>query len=98
MTAIAITAADIALYRRYDGDVDGLSRSADRDANVSDAHWRIIDDLRQRAFIVAAGRGSELFGNRLESDLATYIPDESARSEFRQLVEADLKAAADQQK
>ncbi|MDH4259584.1 MAG: hypothetical protein OEW16_04695, partial [Gammaproteobacteria bacterium] len=75
MSTIAITAADIAMYRRYDGDIDGLSRSADRDADISDAAWRMIDDLRQRAFIVAAGRGSEAFVQRYEADLVASIPD-----------------------
>jgi hypothetical protein len=87
------TAADIALYRRYDGDLDGLSRSADRDADVSAAAWRTIEDLRQRAFIIAAGRGSQAFAQRFESDLAVSIPDEQVRSEFRRLVETDLRVA-----
>ena len=60
MSTIAISAADVALYSRYDGDLDGLSRSADRGADVSVVAWRTIDDLRQRGFIVAAGRGSEM--------------------------------------
>lgn len=94
MNAITITAADIALYRRYDGDLDGLSMSADRDAHVSDAAWRTIEDLRQRAFIVATGRSSRAFGQRFEADLVAFIPDEQARSEFRRLVEADLRIAA----
>jgi len=94
MSTIAITAADIAMYRRYDGDIDGLSRSADRDADISDAAWRMIDDLRQRAFIVAAGRGSEAFVQRYEADLVASIPDAKARSEFRQLVEVDLSTTA----
>jgi hypothetical protein len=47
VSTIAITAADIALYHRYDGDLDGLSRSADRGADVSEAVWRAIDGLRQ---------------------------------------------------
>ncbi|MDH5536951.1 MAG: hypothetical protein OEZ08_15470 [Betaproteobacteria bacterium] len=94
MSNIAVTASDIALYRRYDGDLDGLSRSADRDADVSDAAWRVIDDLRQRAFIVATGRGSQTFTQRFEADLAACIPDVQVRGEFQQLVEADLKVAA----
>jgi hypothetical protein len=94
MSTIAITAADIAMYRRYDGDIDGLSRSADRDADVSDAAWRMIDDLRQRAFIVAAGRASKAFAQRYEADLVASIPDATVRSEFRQLVEVDLRTTA----
>ena len=85
----AISAAAIALYRRYDGEGDGLCRSADRNADVSDQDWRIVDDLRQRAFIVATGRGSERFRNELEADLARCMPDEHVRREFQQLVDGD---------
>lgn len=97
MTTVAITTADIALYRRYDGDLDGLSRSADRDVGSSDAVWRVIDDLRQRAFIVTNGRSSEAFRRGFESDLAAYIPGEQARMEFWQMVDIDLRRSkADQ--
>lgn len=94
MAASAISAAAIALYRRYDGDLDGLSRSADRGAVSLDDDWRVIDDLRQRAFIIAMGRGSEAFARKFESDLATRIPDEGARREFEQLIDADVRTAA----
>ena len=91
---MAITAADIALYRRYDGNLDGFSRSADRGVVVSDADWRVIDDLRQRAFIIAKERGSAPFARSFEADLLKHIPDEGARIEFRRLVEVDLEASA----
>ena len=93
MKASPISAATVALYRRYDGDADGLSRSADRGVDIYD-DWRAIDELRQRAFIVATGRGSEPFCQRFQSDLAAYMPDERARREFDELVQADLKAAS----
>ncbi|MEZ5558630.1 MAG: hypothetical protein R3E86_08835 [Pseudomonadales bacterium] len=93
MTTTAISSADIALYRRFDGDIDGLSRSAARDVHASDAAWRTIDDLRQRAFIVAAGHASEVFAQRFEADLVAHISDVKVRSQFRQLVEADLSAS-----
>jgi hypothetical protein len=54
-----LTASDVAFYRRYDGDLDGLRRSADRDVPVVEADWRLLEDLRQRAVIVARGSGSE---------------------------------------
>jgi hypothetical protein len=41
------------------------------------------------------GRAAEAFAHKLESALVTHMPDESAREEFRRLVEADVKAAAD---
>lgn len=96
MSTIAITAADIALYRRYDGDLDGLSRSGGRDAVVSESAWRMIDNLRQRAFIVSARRGSQAFAQQFEADLAVCIPDVQVRTAFRDLVEADFSGVARQ--
>lgn len=93
----AIPAADIALYRRYDGDLDGLARSPCRNPGTSGTSWRLIDELRQRAFIVAMGRGSEQFRQEFEADLASHIPDEDARREFRQIVDSDLRAAQEPQ-
>lgn len=93
MSTIGITPADIALYCRYDGDLDGLSRSTDRNADDSDAAWRTIDDLRQRAFIVAAGRASEAFAQSFQVDLVACIPDAKVRSEFQQIVDADCVRA-----
>jgi hypothetical protein len=93
MSASTISAAAIVLYRRYDGDLDGFSRSVDRHADVDDKAWRIIDDLRQRAFTVATGRGSESFCRSFEADLIARVPDERARGEFHQLVDADLNRA-----
>jgi len=91
MTVAPIPASTVALYRRYNGDADGLSRSADRTADVSGADWRDIDDLRQRAFIVATGRGSESFCQSFEADLSARMPDNAARREFDRVVEADLQ-------
>jgi hypothetical protein len=94
MSGIAITLSDIALYRRYNGDVDGLQRSADRSAEFSDSAWRTIDDLRQRAFIVSAGRGSGVFDQRFEADLMGCMPDATVRGAFQEMLEADLRAAS----
>jgi hypothetical protein len=79
------------MYRRYDGDLDGLSRSGDRHAGSSDGVWRVIDDLRQRAFVVANGRSSEAFLRDFESDLIAYVPDERARSDSWQMIDVDLR-------
>lgn len=94
---MVIAPADLALYLRYDGDLDGLCRSADRSEGIShETAWRILDDLRQRAVIVARGSGSEAFRRALESDLARHLPDASARAGFQQAVAADLQRIADE--
>jgi hypothetical protein len=90
-----LTSSDIAFYRRYDGDLDGLRRSADRDVPVVEADWRLLEDLRQRAVIVARGSGSESFRRELERDLAAHLADAGALAEFRQIVAADLERTAD---
>jgi hypothetical protein len=87
---VPITSADIAFYRLYDGDLDGLGRSADRDAAINVSYWRRLEDLRQRAVIVARGNGSEAFRREFESNLAAHLADADALSEFRQIVAADL--------
>ena len=92
---VPITTADIAFYRRYDGDLDGLSRSVDRDAAINESTWRLLEDLRQRAVIVARGNGSDAFRREFESDLAAHLADAEAHAEFRQIVAADLNRPAD---
>lgn len=91
---VPITATDIALYRRFDGDLDGLIRSAERDSTISESVWRLLDDMRQRAVIVARGSGSGAFRRELESDLAANLADAQAHSEFRRIVAADLARIA----
>jgi hypothetical protein len=96
--AVPITAADIALYRRYDGDLDGLCRSADRSALTSEAGWRTLDDLRQRAFIAARQGGSKTFERELESDLDACMADQHALIAFQLLVAADLDLVANRER
>jgi hypothetical protein len=91
---VPITSADIAFYRRYDGDLDALSRSADRDATMHESDWRLLEDLRRRAVIAARGNGSERFRRELEADLAAHLADAEALAEFRQIVAADLNLTA----
>jgi hypothetical protein len=91
---VPITSADIAQYRRFDGDLDGRSRSADRGQGMTESQWRALDDLRQRAFIAASHAGSEAFQRELESDLVACMADAHAFDAFRQLVAADLDRAA----
>lgn len=84
-----ITSEEIRLYQRYDGDLDGLSRSADYD-ELKEAQWRILEDLRQRAVIVARGSASEAFRQAFESELAFHLADAEALAAFRQIIAVDL--------
>jgi hypothetical protein len=87
---IVITAADLALYRRYDGDLEHLSRSGDWTAEFRDVVWRRIEELRQQAYIVAAGLGAAAFTERVEAEIIACMADEQTRIEFQQLVERDI--------
>ena len=87
---VPMTSIDIAFYRRYDGDLDGLSRSAHRNQPINESDWRTLEDLRQRAVIVARGSGSEAFRREFESDLAFHLTDAEALAEFQKIVAADL--------
>jgi hypothetical protein len=93
MSSYRISASAIALYRRYDGDLDGLSRSVDRHAEVSEDIWRAIDDLRQRAAIVKKGLGSAAFRQCFAIDYAACIADDEARVEFQCLIDSDLQSS-----
>lgn len=88
-----IKTTDVELYRRYDGDVDGLSRSTDRESNVSDVVWRKIDDLRQNAFIVKSGQASGGFSERFEDELSNCNFENGALEEFWRMVAADIQLA-----
>jgi hypothetical protein len=92
MTHRRITAAKVAVYRQYSGDIDGWTRSTSRSADLNDNDWYLIDDLRQRFFLVLTRNASQSFIDRLEADLALHVPDESARSGLRELAVEDVKA------
>jgi fructoselysine-6-P-deglycase FrlB-like protein len=89
-TTIVITATDLALYRRYDGDLEHLSRSTDWTPEFRDAVWRRIEELRQRAYIVTAGLGTAAFAQRVAAEIVECMADEQTRIAFQQLVECDL--------
>ena len=90
----SVDAAQLELYCRYDGDMDGLSRSANRNAKVSEEVWRLIDDLRRRMFIVESGQGSLSFRAALESDLSKHVQSAQILDSLRHLVAADIERAS----
>jgi hypothetical protein len=94
VTIAAISKTQLDLYRRYDGDIDGVYRARDQAAEASSEAWPLIDQLRQRLFLVLSGQASPEFQSRLELDLCASIPQESVRAELRLMVEADLQRTA----
>lgn len=90
-----VDGAQLEIYSRYDGDMDGLSRSADRNAKVSVETWQLIDDLRQRMFIVESGQGSSSFRAALESDLSKHVQSTQVLEALQRLVAADIEKAFD---
>ena len=93
--SVSVDAEQLDLYCRYDGDMDALSRSADRNAKVSEEMWRLIDDLRQRMFIVESGQGSLSFRAALESDLSNRIQGKQILDSLLRLVAADIEKTCD---
>ena len=52
--------------------------------------WGVIEDLRRRLFLVAAGRASMKFAALAEADLAAWTLDEATRQMIRALVENEV--------
>lgn len=90
MSAAKVDAAQFELYRRYDGDFDALARSRDGSADAREDVWRLIDDFRQRMFIVESHKASDGFRARLEGDLKRCLTDHVVVERLRQLVTSDL--------
>jgi hypothetical protein len=95
MGGAKITMTELDHYRRYDGDLDGLSRAQDRAAEEASTNWPLIDRLRQALFLVLSDQATEGFKNRTLRDLNEALADELVKAELRDIVEADVRKAAD---
>ena len=67
-----ITLAKLAVWQRFDGDVDGWTRTRGRadTSGMSTGDWRTIDDLLLGQKLVAAGEASAEYAAALERRLA----------------------------
>lgn len=80
-----ITLADVGVYRRFGGDLDGYVRTACPEPRVPDDVWMAIDTLRQRLRITALGLGAPGYAADLEADFDSWAADDAARAALRAL-------------
>src|SRR5258708_12369488 len=81
-TPALISAAQIQLYAEFDGDVDTYQRRGMPQREVLGDNlnaWDVIEDLRRRLHLVAAGLASTQFAEATEADLLAWVPKEEPR-------------------
>ena len=81
-----LTLEKISTYQSFGGDADAWSRKRSGDtAGITDADWRLIEELRQGNNLVSSGQASPEFAVTFEQRLATLVPDEQVRQAIREL-------------
>jgi hypothetical protein len=85
MSYLTISESDLALYRRFDGDVDDFQRSGSPASPEVFEVWSLIEDLRQRLRAVATHQSSESFEAQLSIDLRNYVPDVHVQEQLLRL-------------
>lgn len=89
-----ITRAQMEVYDRYGGDMDGLARigtAAERALMPADA-WRVVDRLRVALGQVRAGLTAPEYAARIEAEVASEFDDPEAKALLLRLVERDAHA------
>lgn len=82
-----LTLDKLEIYRRFNGDIDGYSRSSmDDRSGITDEDWRLIDELRQALFLVRSGQAAAEFAASVEHRLSYVAADEGTRQALRELV------------
>jgi hypothetical protein len=87
-----VSAAQVEIYARFNGDVDMYQRCGSPQSDVMGDAWNTIEDLRRRLFLISTGRAAEKFVSSTEADLLAWTTDEDARRRIRALVDQDEKA------
>lgn len=82
-----LTPEKLLIYRRYQGDIDGWSRTRNpsESSGMSDGDWYLIEELRQALFLVSSGRASTEFALATEQRLIEVTLDEETRLSIREL-------------
>lgn len=84
-----ISQEKLRIYERFKGDIDGFSRgskASERDA-ITDADWRLIDELLQSLTIVRSGSASGEFEAQVRKRLVDAAQDENVREQLFRLSE-----------
>jgi hypothetical protein len=89
-TQAPISTVQIQIYVDFNGDVDMYQRRGSPQRELMSHAWGVIEDLRRRLFLIAAGRASAKFAASTEADLASWTLDEAARHMIRVLVARDM--------
>ena len=77
-----ITVSKLKLYQKYDGDLDGLSRSSCRD-NALDSiedDWRTIEKLRSGLWSIQKVPCAQSYRDKIKKELASQTADEETRN------------------
>jgi hypothetical protein len=71
-----LTLDKLKMYRRFNGDIDGLSRAGvDDSSGAIYEDWRVIDELRQALFLVRSGQAAPEFAASVEQRLSSVTAD-----------------------
>ena len=90
----SISVAQIRVYAEFDGDPDMYQRRGMPGRKVLGdiwGAWGLIEDLRRRLYLVAAGLASAKFAASTEVDLFAWAPDEDTRQALRAIVDRDIQ-------
>lgn len=75
-----ISLEKIAIFKKYNGDLDGRTRMADAQekALVSDDDWRQIERMIQDLYLVETGLASQNYRAKVDAKLAEACSDATA--------------------
>jgi hypothetical protein len=87
VTATVISAQQLAVFRRYGGDYDGLALMGTPDERelMVGGVWHRIDALLTQVVQLQAGLTAEEYSARIRQNISDEIPDASAQAAFFEL-------------
>lgn len=82
-----LTLEHLRIYRKYGADIDAWARlgSPEERAAMRDQDWQLIEALRQKVSLVAAGLGSAALAAGVERELEQHASDAAVIDELRRL-------------
>lgn len=82
-----LTLTKIRVYRKYGGDIDGLTRAKNqKDASlVTHDEWFLIDSLIQKLALVKNGKASPEYAKRISVEVRQNVEGEEAINELMEL-------------
>lgn len=82
-----VTNEQLDTYEAFGGDVDAWARSG-AGHGMTDADWRLIEELRQGLHLITSGLASADFEARFEGRLSAVTRSAAVRARLRTLVAA----------